>query len=142
MTPDLWRQYCRNLNNLGYRIPHYPWDPLMQLPRILDVSCTSSSGSGAGCLGVILCQRTVANPLAVGAWVTITGGVDDDLAINGQIIEPGLHTGGAACNQPHAIDYTFWLPAGGSFTIGAADNFGGPCYLAATATFSPTPPAP
>ena len=51
----------------------------------------------------------------------IPGGVDDDLMIDGVIIQQNMFTGGAACNLAHAVDYSFAKT--GSFTIACVDNW-------------------
>jgi hypothetical protein len=58
--------------------------------------------------------------------VTITGTVDDDIAINGTRIQANLYTNPSFpnCNPAHSVNYKF-RPTGGGFSLAAIDNYGG-----------------
>lgn len=74
------------------------------------------------------------------AIINITGSVDDELIVDGQVIEAGQHLGGPCfqgipecedvcnqCNGAHDVDYTFET-SNSSFTVAVGDNHG---YVAA-----------
>jgi len=97
---------------------------------------TFSSGSinkaPGNCPATIYGERVITRPTCSSTGpvtVKITGIVDDDLVINGEIIEPGLYPFDLSlpCNGAHTIGngagYSFTLNAD-SFTIAVADNFG------------------
>lgn len=71
--------------------------------------------------------------------VTITGSVDDELLIDGVIIEPGAY--GSPCNPAHSVNHTF-ITSAGSFTVGFADNYHVLCGGDITICFAPEPPPP
>ena len=56
-------------------------------------------------------------------YVTITGSVDDELLIDGVIIQPGEFPFQNGCNGAHDVDHSFSKT--GSFTVSCADNHGG-----------------
>lgn len=66
---------------------------------------------------------TVPDDCALPVCVRVTGGVDDELLIDGEVIQPGQFPFGA-CNGAHAVDYSFLLE-NRSFTVAAGDNHGG-----------------
>lgn len=74
--------------------------------------------------------------------VTITGSVDDELLINGEIIEPGQYPfRDTGCNGAHSLNYTFTLSSN-SFTVAAGDNHGTSVRYNLTICFSYRNPLP
>lgn len=83
------------------------------------------------CQQIVLPGSVMTIPIPLGCnYVTIKGGgstgvpggVDDELLIDGVIIQPGMFPFGA-CNGAHAVDWSFAKT--GSFTLACADNHGG-----------------
>lgn len=98
-------------------------------------------------LGQPTCQATecytesIAIPFGCGqdgVYVTITGSVDDELLINGSVVQAGAY--GSPCNPSHTVNYTFFTTTG--FTVGFADNFYVLCGGDITICFSAEPPPP
>jgi hypothetical protein len=89
------------------------------------------------CPATVYGERVITRPSCSGTGlvrVKITGTVDDELIVNGEIIEPGQYPFTPGCNGAHTIGggsgvaggsgYSFVLNAS-SFTIAAGDNHGG-----------------
>lgn len=85
-------------------------------PICADYSYPSRSASP---VGEIFGEITISNPYPARARVTITGGVDDELVVNGSRAEGGSRSAHGDVN------YSLELGAGESCTIGGADNYGG-----------------
>lgn len=73
-------------------------------------------------------------------YVTLTGGADDVLMINGEVVEAGQYIGSYGC-LVGAGNYSFTLNES-SFTIGAGDTVGYCSGLDYTICFSPCIPLP
>jgi len=80
-------------------------------------------------------ERTVLNPFAAACRVHITGRVDDNLAI---AIGSSPRTLVASAIGPQAVDFTFILGAGQTFTVWAVDQFGGGAGYDLWAAFDPS----
>lgn len=82
-------------------------------------------GCGGG--GVLYGQKTIIIPdkYPLPCEVTISGFIDDDLAVNGSVVQANqfLLPGYSACNPAHNICYTF-TASSSTFTIAAIDNYG------------------
>jgi hypothetical protein len=92
-----------------------------------SISYGSSVNWGGYCNPQIAGEKiiTIPNNIALPVYVNIKGFVDDDLVINGDVIEPGKYPYWIfPCNGAHNVDYTF-LCNERSFTVAAADNIGG-----------------
>lgn len=88
------------------------------------------SGTINDCHATPYGQVTVANPFPFSCDVRITGSVDDELLLDGEIIGDGdflfapWSGGTSACNGAHEVDHSFVLPAFGSFSLACGDNHG------------------
>jgi hypothetical protein len=96
--------------------------------------CSNHTFSGflpiniGGCLGssIFYGEKTVSIPSSISkpVKVTITGSVDDEFILNGQVIDAGLYPfPGTNCNTAHEVDYSF-VTSDSSFTIACGDNHG------------------
>lgn len=86
-------------------------------------------GGVGNCLGgsIFYGERTVPIPSYISkpVKVTITGGVDDEFILNGQVIDAGLYpfAGTPPCNGAHLVNHSF-ITSDNSFTIACGDNHG------------------
>lgn len=96
-------------------------EPICQTYQYSGVPTTSGCGGGP------YHQLTIYAPAgcSLPVIVTLTGSVDDDIAIDGVVIQPGEFTNESYtdCNPAHEVDYSFELNAS-SFTIAVYDNYG------------------
>jgi hypothetical protein len=83
-------------------------------------------GCGGG--GIQHGLRTIEIPsrLSVPCSVYISGGVDDDLSVDGSVVQAGQYVGGGFndCNPAHSVCYSFTATSR-TFTVAALDNYGG-----------------
>lgn len=79
---------------------------------------------GVGASGGTYFEETIAVPEGYDT-VVLCGSVDDDIKIDGAVIQDGLFTTAAypTANPAHSVSYEF-TPSGGSFTIAVKDNWG------------------
>jgi hypothetical protein len=87
----------------------------------------SLPGGVGSCLGssIFYGEKTISIPSSISkpVEVTITGGVDDEFILNGEVIDAGLYPFAGSCNGAHEVDYSFTTSAS-SFTIACGDNHG------------------
>lgn len=88
-------------------------------------------------------------------WITITGSIDDELVINGAVVQQNMFPGPAppngcyndgnggqdcsACNGAHEVNYSFEYE-GASFDLAVGDNHGSNVYYDLTICFYSSPP--
>lgn len=89
-----------------------------------------------------VCATTVTNPFPIPAICTITGGVDDELLINGSPVDPGCCVYANGCNGAHEVNYTFSVGALETFSLAAGDNHGGGSGYGVSVCFTITAPPP
>lgn len=84
----------------------------------------SGDATGDWCNGTIYNTLTF-GPFTVNASVHVSGTVDDDVRINGTILDPTCCQFGTDCpaNGQHNFDTTFALPAGTPITMDIINNF-------------------
>lgn len=83
-------------------------------------------GQVGDCQAVAYGEKTINRPPCAGEGVVlveITGGVDDELLVDGIITQPNQFPFNG-CNGAHEVNYAFILN-NNSFTIAAGDNHGG-----------------
>lgn len=112
-------------------------------PEAEDIECEQDSGTISG--NVAECASvsniaTITNNYSTPALLEASGGINDDLLINGSIYEPGQYpfswsSYGSPCgsdnttNGSHSWSYSVILAPGESITFGCKDNgFGGGFY--------------
>jgi hypothetical protein len=87
-------------------------------------------------------QRTFTNPLPGQALMTISGIVDDDVLIDGEIYEPGQYpiqnlSWSCSLNQAHSFRYEKIVGPGVSTTVGFNDNWGVSSAISITVSYEP-----
>lgn len=105
----------------------------------------SVSGSGS-CDGLRDNLQTITVPAECPSpvWVRISGSVDDDIAIDGDVVQDGefqLPPAFTPCNVAHTVDYEFSTTAS-SFTIETVDNYAGVISADLLICFYPEEPPP
>lgn len=115
-------------------------------PQPICVTYTfSATPSGSGCDNERFNLQTIYAPDSCGlpVVVTITGSVDDDFAINGDIVQPNefVNDDFPDCNPAHTVEYTFTLEDP-SFDIEVVDNHGISVSADLTICFTPAAPPP
>lgn len=67
---------------------------------------------------------TIPNAISLPVVVVLTGGVNDDLVVNGAVIQEGKFPfGGSPCNGAHDVNYCF-VSNSRTFTLATKDNYG------------------
>lgn len=90
----------------------------------VDIECHESPSGGIGdCNAVPFCEQTLVNPYNVQAFAHISGGVDDELIVNGVIVNAGCCVF-VNCNGAHNVNYSLLVAPLGSIVIEAGDNHG------------------
>ena len=122
-----------------------PLEPRALLAGLIHVDFAVYGISNSHCLAEPFGQRTIYVPadMTLPVSVSVVGGVDDELLIDGRIIQAGQFPFSGSCNGAHLLSYTFLLDAP-SFEVACGDNFGFAATYSLDIDFTPAaaPPTP
>lgn len=92
------------------------------------------------------CNNTKYNPSIVGGKniigpftypvkMTFKGTIDDNLMVNGKIVDANMQLEGSKCSHKHYLEYSQIIPANQTITLNVIDNHGGEALMVGALTF-------